>query len=53
MSHKKQVLLSSCSTEWYEPKVDNYWTEGYRIDEEDAHDWGEWVTILSGIQEGR
>lgn len=33
--------------------IDNYWTEGYRIDEEDAHDWGEWMTILSGIQEGR
>jgi hypothetical protein len=32
--------------------IDNNWNEGYHIDEEDEHDWGEWRTILSGVQEG-
>ena len=32
--------------------IDNNWNEGYHIDEEDEHDWGEWRTILSGVQKG-
>ena len=33
--------------------IDNKWNEGYHIEEEDEHDWGEWITILSGIQDGK
>ena len=33
--------------------IDNNWNEGYDIDEEDEHDWGEFITILSGVQEGK
>ena len=33
--------------------IDNNWNEGYHIEEEDEHDWGEWITILSGIQDGK
>lgn len=32
--------------------IDNNWNDRFGIDEEDEHDWGEWITILSGIQEG-
>ena len=33
--------------------IDNNWTDSFGIEEEDEHDWGEWITILSGIQEGK
>ena len=32
--------------------IDNNWNDSFGIEEEDEHDWGEWITILSGIQEG-
>lgn len=33
--------------------IDNNWTEGFHVQEKDEHDWGEWITILSGVQEGK
>ena len=33
--------------------IDNIANDTYAIQEDDEHDWGEWKTVLDGIQAGR
>lgn len=43
-----QVSIDNIATYGYAPNIH----DDYKILEEDEHDWGEWITILDGMQAG-